>query len=296
VQLDWARHFAAGSSMLHSAGCKLCTLKMPQAPASSPAGEHSADGLRFKRVSAILQRMGSHTLAASVLILCSGIALAADAVPFLPAAFTDEPRSLQKRIVFPKVEGEISLIVVCDAFVSTTGLMGWNRCFAKDNRYIKYETAIERGAKWAWLRPAMVAGRPREVRVSYSVLFAREAGKESIRVVPHHFLNVKEYGENYSGPQRYGETGSWRGCAHGIKVWMAIDVDEKGVVASAVPLGTIDQTDERSVRCVAMVRDLAASGKYIPAMVDGQAVTSLTYELYMSYDRARPYKSSPGMK
>ena len=83
--------------------------------------------------------------------------------------------SLQKRIVFPKVEGEISLIVVCDAFVSTTGLMGWNRCFAKDNRYIKYETAIERGTKWAWLRPAMVAGRPREVRVSYSVLFAREA-------------------------------------------------------------------------------------------------------------------------
>ena len=140
--------------------------------------------------------------------LCDGLGVAAEnAVPFLPAAFTNEPKSLQNRIVFPKVEGDVSITIFCDALVSTTGLMGFNRCFAADDRYVKYETAIRRGMNWAWLRPAEVDGHVRKVLVPYSVVFERHGGEESIRVLPHHFRNVKQYGRDYSAPQRYGETG-----------------------------------------------------------------------------------------
>jgi hypothetical protein len=200
----------------------------------------------------------------------------------VPAAPVEGARSLQNLIKFPDTEGDLMLIVRCDARLSRVGQVETNQCFMEDNSKSAFERAIAAAAFRAKFTPAQRDGRRVPVYYQFSVVFEKRNDLKTITVYPYHVLSTEQVGVLDTGPQRYASSSRWKGCSSGILLWISMTVDEQGIPRDVGILGEGDHG-----RCGEMLIKLAASGEFIPAMRDGRRVTVTYTELYWSPDMGR---------
>ena len=125
---------------------------------------------------------------------------------FVPAVFENSPFSLQNRIGFPNVVGDVDITIRCVTTVGESGSMGEPSCIAagsgNENAFLQ---EVVRSSRISKVSPARVNGSVVRVNMfQYMVNFKRENNKESIAVFPNHGRNENEYGREYVAAQRYG--------------------------------------------------------------------------------------------
>lgn len=217
----------------------------------------------------------------AVLLHVVGITTAS-AADFVPAAPAEGTRSLQNLVSFPDTEGDLMLIVRCDARLSKIGQVETNHCFMKDNSKSAFERAVATAIFRAKFTAARRDGRRVPVYYQYSVVFEKKNDLKTIIVFPYHVWSAEQFGVLDSGPQRYTESGRWKGCGRGILLWISMTIDEQGIPRDVGIRGDADHG-----RCGEMLMKLAASGKFIPAMRGGKRVAVTYSELYWSMDMGR---------
>ena len=127
-----------------------------------------------------------------------------DARPrFSHAAFTDGEYSLERRLDFPKSDGDVDVIVSCTAHATAKGRN--IRCSSAADPGLKFSSSVNRRARSARLDPARVDGEAREVDFQFSVRFRRQGDSETIDVRLNNGNNVDRLGEHYVAAQRYSK-------------------------------------------------------------------------------------------
>ncbi|NKB39312.1 MAG: hypothetical protein GKR93_19445, partial [Gammaproteobacteria bacterium] len=172
---------------------------------------------------------------------------------FVPARFTDDPKSLQNKIKFPDIENDIKIKIFCDTSLSRKGNFRLNFCFGDENDTVKkFEIAVHRATRGARIQAASVNGKTETIWFQYSVLFVKKGKEETIRAYPNHGWEVDKYGQDYSSPQRYIRTArtTFKGCHPLLKVWLKTTVDKYGVPKSV----EIDDKINSSVKGEQVVR------------------------------------------
>jgi hypothetical protein len=204
---------------------------------------------------------------------------------FAPAHFTDEPRSLQNLIVFPKIRFEGTATLQCDAQASSTGRLRGTACYEVDNRYGAFERAIYRAAAVATIAPASVAGKPRAVWFQYRVEFVKNGANQSVRAYPNYGLQIDTYGPNYTSPQRLDDMGVefFLRCRDLRKVWVQASITEAGRPEQVYVLG-----GGAARPCRQHLIDMLRKSTFIPAHVDGTPVRARYAELFWNREIARP--------
>lgn len=191
---------------------------------------------------------------------------------FESANFKQSKSSLQNRIKFPKsiakLDGDITVVVRCDAFIKRNGKINSNFCYQETGLYYPYVMAINRGVKRAVMNPGKVNGTSRKVYFQYYVVFMKKSGILSVDVLPNSGLEVEKYGFDYTSPQRYkeGRGNFGAGCGYGQKITVNAVIDEKGVPESVFAVG-----DNVGEKCKELLEKTFLQQKYIPAMNEGKA-------------------------
>lgn len=202
------------------------------------------------------------------------------------ANFTDSKKSLQNRIVFPKVDGEIHKKFYCLATLTAAGRFKYNRCVEdgdEDGYYVKdtdvFHVAINSAADRSRIKPAIIGGVKRIVQFQYSVEFIKSGEEKLIKVSPNYGLNVEQYGDDYSAAQHYADANwvEWPShCRDGIIVWVEGEINPEGRVtrAEVVQGKASDQCMDR------ILRDFKQK-LFLPATSNNQAVSSVHKEPYI---------------
>lgn len=206
-----------------------------------------------------------------------------------PARFVEGEGSLESLLVFPDVQGDVTADVYCRAAVSPDGKLRRNYCFRSASVDEVFHDAIETAAQSARLIPAVVAGEPHRVFISYRVVFVRSGDRSLIRVFPNWARDTEEYGRDYIGPQRVSRLMRPDACiTQNIRSVSSADSVRAGfddISISLVATLTIDVNGEPlddiafessstvdDTRCRASVVDKMAEAEYIPAYHNGEPV------------------------
>jgi hypothetical protein len=143
-------------------------------------------------------------LAACVLALpVAGAVFAAEAPETSLARFLPGEASLESRIRFPEVPGEVVEWINCAAMVPTGGRITHNFCFSDRDNSEWFKMAIHDAIGEVSLQPALVDGKATRVIVNYRVLFLSTDSGNSIRVFQNWGYDAKRLGHDYLAPQRH---------------------------------------------------------------------------------------------
>jgi|GEM_PF-1874816 len=214
-----------------------------------------------------------------ILLVISNSLVAAES--YSPADFTDSNRSLQNRIRFPNIEGDISLTILCDSFLTRNGRFRTNLCFSHgtDQRAWLFDIAIKRAARYAKIQQALVNGHGRAVRFKYKVEFEKNGETTSIKALANQGLNTESDEGNYVSAQRYkggsGRIGYLDGCGQSTRLWLYALIDESGKPSATKIIGGNGYEG-----CKQGLQNKFMKGSYVPATLNGQPVTSLHRELF----------------
>lgn len=212
------------------------------------------------------------------ILLLSANALA-DTMSFEPAGLKDSDASLDRVIKFPKgianSDVDVSMVIRCDAYIKRNGKLSSNMCYEKGKAHYPYVIQINRAAKRARFRPGKVNGASRTVYFQYFVVFTKKGAQTLVEVFGNSGLEMERLGLDYTSPQRYREKGSTfgRGCSLNQEATVSAFVNKLGQVSRVQVVG-----DNVSERCVTSLTKSFLNQKYIPAMVDGQAIDAFYSE------------------
>lgn len=205
---------------------------------------------------------------------------------FSPARFTDSKYSLQNKIKFPQVDGDISILVVCDAELSRSGRFRLTVCFSeRDNQQIvAFEKAVHRAAKFSRIQSAKINGRGKKVWFQYSVEFIKTGDRKSVNVYANHGHDSHRYGKEYTSAQRYkeGSRSYFLGCIWKTNVWVKAIIDEKGIPTSSEIIG-----GNGTKQCKKSLKKSILKGEYIPATFNSKPVPSVYVESFFSIGAAK---------
>ncbi len=233
-----------------------------------------------------------------ILILSASIAwtgvICADEPPtFTPAHFdTESMHSIDKQIVFPETDGDVSVLLRCDALIKKNGRKRHLRCAYPEDIDRRYVLAVERAAKKARIAPATVNGKKKTARLQFIVKFEQEGASQRVRFYPNWGVNFKIYGSNYSGAQIYDQgnfprqpcSTSWGNVK--LKVippfaYTAVLVDADGTVHDYT---MFEQEEHLTSDCFKGHQNYSLRAKYVPAFHDGIAVDSVHLKPLWSHD------------
>ncbi len=231
----------------------------------------------------LMQRViGILILAAA--ITWSGFICADEPPTFTPAHFdTESKHSIDKQIVFPETDGDVSVLLRCDALIKKNGRKRYLHCAYPEDIDRRYMLAVERAAKKARFAPATVNGKKRRARLQFIVKFEKEGASQRVRFYPNWGVNFKIYGSNYSGAQVYDKRRFPRSCATSSRfsvrgkpippfAYTAVLVDADGTVHDY----TMFEQEEHMTRdCLKGHQNYSLREKYVPAFHDGIAVDSV---------------------
>lgn len=218
-----------------------------------------------------------HLLALCAPILYGGGALAQTT----PANFLDGERSFDTLIEFPELRGDATVTISCLGLIGGNGKIDEHGCYqlnAGDQVFVRQIYDVIKKVRF---QPAMLDGRKVTVVFQYRIQFAKKGEEQSIRMVanPGYEENVDAYGEAHIAAQRVYATEGWEtACPKqaGFVVLAKANVDYEGTpsYASITHAGGITITQ----RCEQALIDNLMSSRFIPAMVDGETVTSTFVE------------------
>lgn len=203
----------------------------------------------------------------------------ADGPSFEPAGLKDSEASLERKIKFPKgianSDADVSVVIRCDAYIKRNGKLSSNMCYEEGEAHYPYVIQINRAAKKSRFRPGRVNGAARITYFQYFVVFTKKGAQTLIEVIGNSGLEVERLGLDYTSPQRYREKGSnfGGGCSLNQKATVNAFVSKEGQVSKVQVVG-----DSVSERCAESLTKSFLNQKYIPAMVNGQAIDAFYSE------------------
>lgn len=216
-----------------------------------------------------------------LVVLLPWLGGAAAAENYAPASFGDGEKSLGQLIEFPELRGDANATISCITLVTRKGKLKDHGCYLRNPGDETFVAAVQKVAKKARLQPAMLDGRAVEVVFQYRVNFISKGEEQSLDFVanPGYPENVEAYGQRHIAAQRAFDKEKWKAACpkHAKFVVLAkVNVDFDGS-AGAANLSHVDGINITEKCENALVESLLAS-RFVPAMVDGEAVPSTYLE------------------
>ncbi len=199
--------------------------------------------------------------------------MANSSLQFTPAHFPKTEDSLLRKIKFPSVEGNIDVTLLCNAMISRRSKIQNHNCFSTVvSKHTKhFLKAVERASRVGTIVGAKVSGTPVRAMFSYRVRFHKDGSDRKITSFPNHGFDVEKYGNSYSQAQQFanGHRGQ-SGCSSLKAMLISIQIDESGKPVDVSILKSKGASD----RCKQSYIDDFSQDSYIPAMLNGKALTS----------------------
>lgn len=220
----------------------------------------------------------------AIAVLLSGAVLADDEVTTRPADF-DHPepdRRMSTLIEFPEVKSDLSVVMNCFTVVEANGKMENTACYLQNNHDEPFAMAINKAARKARMRPAIIDGRERNVYLQFRVEFVAKGEARTIRYYlnPGYEENVTAYGfRHVAGQRAIGRNEPWRDVCPkraDYAVWVRAYLGEDGHADSPTVEHArgIMPTDA----CIAAIEQTIVQSRYTPAYADGEPVPSTFVE------------------
>lgn len=194
-----------------------------------------------------------------------------------PAQFNDGGRSLQNRIIFPKVRKDVAVSVLCGARLAENGDIIDNYCWNMTNQQMGFVNAINRVADQVRLTPASVDGVNCSVWFQYSVEFRKSGDDERIGVFPNWGFNRELYGFDYIGPQLYHAARRSMNCNVNQSFMVSMKIDGDGSIHEPQVING-DPTRE----CRERFENFIPGARYIPAHFRGQPVPATYVDFWVA--------------
>jgi hypothetical protein len=219
----------------------------------------------------------------SILLLVAGAALSAD--DMRPANFEHEEskRRLDKRIVFPKMTRDATVMLLCISQVAANGKMKETGCYTKDQFEVDFSSAVIKGAKKARMNPAVVNGKAQKIYLQFRVEFIAKGDDRKINLYlnPGYAENVEAYGVEYVAAQRVIGKEPWQDiCPQRAKYLLTLKAfvgeDGRSGSPSLEKVSGIMPTPD----CQNTIKDTILSSSFTPGMADGYPVPSAYVELF----------------
>lgn len=217
-----------------------------------------------------------------ILTLLTLVGLGASAVgddaaveSFTSANFVEGERSLKNLIRFPKVKGDLSIVVTCTSIGTAKGRIQEAKCSAADDPKQKFAIAVSRRTKSARITPATVAGKNEQVDFQFSVIFTRTGEAETIAVYTNNRKNLDRFGPDYVSAQRYSPYELPDVCKERRASYLILEI------AVVTKEGTVKESDLHvdSIGivkvCETSLREITKSSRFVPAFHDGSPVESI---------------------
>ena len=218
-----------------------------------------------------------------MLLLASATALPADGTR--PANFEHEEskRRLYKRIVFPEMTRDATVMLHCVSQIAANGRMKETGCYTKDQFDSDFASAVVKGAKKAYMNPAIIDGKAQKVYLQFRVGFiAKDDDREIYLFLNNGYTeNVEAYGTDYTAAQRVIGKEPWQDiCPQRANYLLTLRayVGEDGQSGSP----SLDKVSGimPTVGCQNAIKDTILASAFTPAMADGYAVPSSYVELF----------------
>jgi len=219
----------------------------------------------------------------SILLLVAGAALSAD--DMRPANFEHEEskRRLDKRIVFPKMTRDATVMLLCVSQVAANGRMKETGCYTKDQFEADFSSAVIKAAKKAHMNPAIVNGKSQKIYLQFRVEFIAEGDNRRIFLYlnPGHAENVEAYGYDYIAAQRVIGKEPWQDiCPQRANYLLTLRAyvgeDGQSGSPSLEKVSGIMPTND----CQNAIKDTILSSAFTAGMADGYPVPSAYVELF----------------
>ena len=183
-----------------------------------------------------------------------------------PAQLGNQGTSLVNQIKFPKIEGDFTVFVRCEAKVLPQGHIDDIDCYTEKEVRAEFYRAIHLAAGKATVLPAKVDGENVNVLMLFTAVFRQQAGAQTLAVVPNHGTNAKDLGISYVAPQKFGYTIQyWPRTELGL-LWVDGQMDTDGNLTHVEFLET--QSSNTETRRYA--RAYAEHARCIPGWLNGQ--------------------------
>ena len=218
-----------------------------------------------------------------ILLVAASPALPADEMH--PANFEheEEKRRLYKRIVFPIMTRDATVMLQCVSQIATNGRMKETGCYPKDQFESDFASAVIKGAKKAYMNPAVINGKSRKIYLQFRVEFITEGDNRSIYLYlnPGYAENVEAYGYKYIAAQRVIGKEPWQDvCPQRARYLLTLKafVGEDGQSGSA----SLEKVSGimPTLDCQDAIKNTILSSAFTPGMADGFAVPSAHVELF----------------
>ena len=219
----------------------------------------------------------------SILLLVAGAAWSAGEMR--PANFEHEEskRRLDKRIVFPKMTRDATVMLLCVSQVAANGRMKETGCYTKDQFEADFASSVIKAAKKAHMNPAIVNGKSQKVYLQFRVEFIAKGDDRKINLYlnPAYAENVEAYGDEYVAAQRVIGKEPWQDiCPQRAKYLLTLRafVGEDGQAGSP-SLERVSGIMPTNI-CQNTIKDTILSSAFTPGMADGYPVPSAYVELF----------------
>jgi hypothetical protein len=197
------------------------------------------------------------------------------AAAYTPATFVEGKHSLNTLLDFPKVDGDVSVAVICTSIGTANGRIREAKCSAANDPSQKFAIAVNRRVKSARINPATVDGREEKVDFQFTVIFSRTGDAESIDVYINNQKNLDRFGPDYISAQRYSPYELPDVCKERRISFLILEVavvTKEGAVTESdlhVDSAGIPKT------CEVRLREITKSSRFIPAFYEGSPVESV---------------------
>jgi len=202
-----------------------------------------------------------------------------------PARFDAGEDSLDAHIEFPETRGDGTIIIRCAAQVSDSGKMKEHGCYGDNSGADAFIAAINKAAKKARMRPAVINGGPHAVYVQYRVRFETRGDENTIKIYnnPGVLENIEAYGEQHIAAQRGLTKERWQqACPKRLRflVWVKAHVAASGAQSSI----NIASNDGPPItqKCEDAIIITMKQSRFTPALADEQPVPSTFVEPFGS--------------
>ena len=221
--------------------------------------------------------LAANILAIIALNVGGSIAVADDGVASSPtsANFVEGKRSLRNLIRFPKVKGDLSIVVNRTNIGTAKGRIQDAMCSATVDPSQKFAIAFNRKANSARIRPATVNGRKEQVDFQCSGVFTGAGDAETINVYTNNRKNLDWFGPDNISAQRYSPYELPDLCQERRTSYLILEV------AVVTKEGTVKESDLDvdsigiAKDCETRLRKITKSSRFIAAFHEGLPVVVL---------------------